>query len=66
MFLTREVNRLDEISDKDAPGLAELRRKLEAIKAAIRYALENGMAPGGLDDPAQGGGPKFTFTKRAK
>lgn len=66
VFLTREVNRLDEISDKDAPGLAELRRKLEAIKAAIRYALENGMAPGGLDDPAQGGGPKFTFTKRAK
>jgi hypothetical protein len=42
----RAHERLDEFSDKSAPSLNELKRKIDAIERALKYLRDKGLEPG--------------------
>jgi len=42
----REHERLDEFSDGDAPGLKELKRKIDSVERALKYMRDHGLEPG--------------------
>jgi hypothetical protein len=46
----REFERLDEFSDESAPGLKELKRKLETVERAMKYLSDNGLEPDLIED----------------
>lgn len=53
MALVREINRVSEISDEKAASVVELQKKLEAVQAAMTYALGHGLAPTNPIDEAE-------------
>ncbi|WP_144831131.1 lipase family protein [Microbacterium sp. BH-3-3-3] len=48
----RDHERLDELSDSDAPSLKDLRRKIETVERALTYLRENDLEPS-PDDKTQ-------------
>lgn len=49
--VNRLHERLDEISDPKAPGVRELEKKRTIIRRALKYMSENGLEPGGAEQP---------------
>lgn len=50
--LSDDLARLSRFSEKDAPGLKEIQRKLRSVRRALEWLESEGLAPGGL--PAGG------------
>ena len=50
--LSDDLARLSRFSDKDAPGLKEIERKLRSVRRAREWLQSEGLAPGEL--PADG------------
>lgn len=49
--LHREIERIDEFSDAQAPSVIELKRKLTAVERALKYMSDKRLEPAGaLDD----------------
>lgn len=59
--LRRELERVDEFSDEQAPSVTELKRKLSSVEKALTYLTDNELKPAG---PAEGSGePQSSWLK---
>lgn len=45
MWLIREVERLQEFSDEKSVAVQDIRQKLDAVRTALKYMFDNGLAP---------------------
>lgn len=49
----RELERLDEFSDESAPGIKELKKKVDTVARALKYLREEGLEPDAPLDMAE-------------